>query len=174
MHNGTGHRTRSAARHQVVHRGSPADAGGACRAVSALRLDGPSRGPQQPPCGSHGAHVATHLVGDCRAGDGDMAAGGVIGILGHHRRDRQQRRRGDRHPRLSSHLAKGRRVRPARQPFKPAVATGPHRRRRCTRPGALHPLATAFVRERAHDMRTRSSRSYRRAERRRPRTDRPV
>ena len=153
MHSRTAHGTGFTARDQVVHRGSAADAGGACRAVAALRLDGPLRGPQDPPGGGHGAHVATHPVGDCRACDGDVAAGGVIGVLGHHCGDRQQRGRGDRHPRLDTHLAKGRRVRPARQPFKPAGTAGPHRRRRRTRTSALHPSTATLVGVRAHHVR---------------------
>ena len=45
MHNWAGHRTGVAAGHQVVHRGSAADAGSAWGAVAALRFDGPTRGP---------------------------------------------------------------------------------------------------------------------------------
>ena len=45
---------------------------------------------------------------DRGAGDGDVAAGGVIGVLGHHRCDRQQRGRGDRHPLGRAQPAQGR------------------------------------------------------------------
>jgi hypothetical protein len=105
MHNRAGHGTDFTARHQVIHRGSPADAGGVCRAVATLRLHGPFGHPQHSPGGGHSAHVTTHPVGDCRACDGDVAAGGVIGMLGHHRGDRQQRGRGDRHALLGAQLA---------------------------------------------------------------------
>ena len=81
MHEWGGRGTGFATRYQVVHRGSPADAGGGCRTVAPLRFHGPSGGPQDAPGGGHGADVAAHLVGDCRAGDRDVAAGGVIGVV---------------------------------------------------------------------------------------------
>ena len=150
MHEWCRRGTGFATRHQVVHRGSAADAGGVCRTVAPLRFHGPSGGPQDAPGGGDGAHVAPHLVGDCRAGDRDVAAGGVVGVLGHHRGDRQQRGRGDRHPRLSAQLSERRRVRPPRQSIEPPGATGPHRRRRRARAGALHPLTTTLIGVRAH------------------------
>lgn len=174
MHEWWGRWTYFATRHQVVHRGSAADAGGGCRTVAALGFHGPSGGPQHAPGGGDGAYVAAHRVGDCRAGDGDVAACAVIGVLGHHRGDRQQRRRGDRHPRLSAQLSERRGVHPPRQPVEPGGATGPHRRGRCAGAGAHHPVTAALVRQRTHHMRAGSSRSYSRAKRRRPRTDRPT
>ncbi|SUE32545.1 Uncharacterised protein [Mycolicibacterium gilvum] len=174
MHERWGHWTGFATRHQVVHRGSTADAGGGCRTVAPLRFHSPSGGPQHAPGGGHGAHVAAHLVGDCRAGDGDVAAGGVVGVLGHHRGDRQQRGRGDRHPHLRAQLTERRRVHPPRQPVEPAGATGPHRGRRCAGAGARHPVTATLVCQRTHHMRAGSSRGYSRAKRRRPRTDRPT
>ena len=174
MHNRARCWTCFAARHQVVHRGSPADAGGGCRTVAPLRFHGPSGDPQDAPGGGHGADVAAHLVGDCRAGDRDVAAGAVIGVLGHHRGDRQQRRRGDRHPHLSAQLSERRGVHPPRQPVEPPGATRPHRRGRCAGAGARHPVTATLMRQRTHHMRTGSSRSYSRAERRRPRTVRPT
>lgn len=108
MHNWARDRTGIAARHQVVHRGSPADAGGGWGAVATLGLNGPPGHPQDPPGRGHGAYVTTDPGRDCRACDGDVAAGGVVGVLGHHRRDRHQRGRGDRHPFLGAQLAQGR------------------------------------------------------------------
>ena len=137
--------TGFATRHQVVHRGSAADAGCGCRTVAALGFHGPSGGPQHAPGGGDGAYVAAHLVGDCRAGDGDVAAGAVIGVLGHHRGDRQQRGRGDRHPRLSAQLSERRGVHPPRQPVEPPGATGPHRRGRCAGARARHPVTTTLI-----------------------------
>ena len=174
MHEWWGRWTGFATRHQVVHRGSPADAGGGCRTVAPLRFHGPSGGPQEAPGGGDGAYVAAHLVGDCRAGDGDVTAGGVVGVLGHHRGDRQQRRRGDRHPRLSTQLSERWGMRPPRQPIEPAGATGPHRSGRCAGAGARHPVTATLVCQRTHHMRTGSSRRYRGFERRRPRTVRPT
>ena len=174
MHEWWGRWTGFATRHQVVHRGSAADAGGGCRTVAPLRFHGPSGDPQDAPGGGHGADVAAHLVGDCRAGDRDVAAGAVIGVLGHHRGDRQQRGRRDGHPRLSAQLPERRGVHPPRQPVEPPGATGPHRRRRCAGAGARHPVTATLVRQRTHHMRTGSSRSYRRAKRRRPRIVRPT
>ncbi|CPX75193.1 Uncharacterised protein [Mycobacteroides abscessus] len=145
MHEWWGRWTGFSTRHQVVHRGSAADAGGGCRTVASLRFHGPSGGPQHAPGGGHGAHVAAHLVGNCRAGDGNVAAGVVIGVLGHHRGDRQQCGRGDRHPRLSAQLSERRGVHPPRQPVEPAGATGPHRRRRCAGAGARHPVTAPLI-----------------------------
>ena len=158
----------------MVHRGSAADAGGVCRTVAPLRFHGPSGGPQHAPGSGDGAYVAAHLVGDCRAGDRDVAAGAVIGVLGHHRGDRQQRGRGDRHPRLSTQLSERWGVHPPRQPVEPAGATGPHRRRRRAGARARHPVTATLVCQRTNHMRTGRSRSYSRAERRRPRTVRPT
>ncbi len=174
MHKRWRHWTYFATRHQVVHRGSAADAGSACRTVAPLRLHGPSGDPQHAPRGGHGAHVTPHPVGDCRAGDRDVAAGAVIGVLGHHSGDRQQRGRGDRHPRLSAQRAERRGVHPPRQPVEPARATGPHRRRRCARARARHPLTATLMRQCPHHMRAGSSRGYSSAERRRPSTVRPT
>ena len=153
MHNRAGCWTVLAARYQVVHGGSAADAGGVRRAVAALGFHGPARGPQHAPGGSHRAYVAAHFVGDCRAGDRDVAAGAVIGVLSHHRGDRHQRRRGNRHPLLRAHLTEARRVRPTLQPLKPAGATSPHRSMRCTRPRALHPPTTSLVGVRSQHVR---------------------
>ena len=108
MHNRACCWTGFATRHQVVHRGSAADAGGVCRTVAALGFHGPFGGPQDAPGGGDGAYVAPHFVGDCRAGDSDVAAGGMVGVLGHHRGDRQQRGRGDRYPLLGAQLAERR------------------------------------------------------------------
>ena len=174
MHEWWGRWTGFSTRHQVVDRGSAADTGGGYRTVAPLRFHGPSGDPQHAPGGGHGAHVAAHLVGDCRASDRDVAAGAVIGVLGHHRGDRQQRRRGDRHPHLSAQLSERRGVHPPRQPVEPAGATGPHRRRRRAQARARHPVTATLMRQRTHHTRAGSSRSYSRAKRRRPRTDRPT
>jgi hypothetical protein len=100
-----------------------------------------------------------------------MAAGGVVGVLGHHRRDRQQGGRGDRHPLLHAQLAHGRRPGPAVEPSEPTGTASPHRRPRHTRTSTLHPAAPAFVRERAHDMRCGCDSG---AQGRRPRTARSM
>ena len=62
-----------------------------------LRLHGPAAASAPARRPSPYAH-RTHPVGDSGPRYRDMPAGGVVGVLGHHRRNRQQGRRGDRHP----------------------------------------------------------------------------
>ena len=66
-----------------------------------------------------GVLVAAQALGDGGAGDGHVAAGGVVGVLGHYRGDREQRGRGDRHAFGGAQCGQGARLRPLTQRAKP-------------------------------------------------------